>query len=73
MARQNGTVKWFNIKKGFGFITPEGGGDDVFVHQTEIRMQGFRKLEEGQTVEFEAERTAKGLQARSVEVIEEAA
>ncbi|MGD0882369.1 MAG: cold shock domain-containing protein, partial [Acidimicrobiales bacterium] len=48
-----GAVKWFNAEKGFGFITPDGGGDDLFVHQSEIQMEGFRDLAEGQRVEFE--------------------
>merc|ERR1711934_601442 len=47
-----GTVKWFDVKKGFGFITPESGGPDVFVHQTEIHSPGFRSLADGEEVEF---------------------
>uniref|UniRef100_A0A6V7QXY3 Glycine-rich protein 2-like n=1 Tax=Ananas comosus var. bracteatus TaxID=296719 RepID=A0A6V7QXY3_ANACO len=54
--RQTGTVKWFNGSKGFGFITPDGGGDDLFVHQTSIRADGFRALSEGDAVEFAVER-----------------
>ncbi|PNH03642.1 Glycine-rich protein 2 [Tetrabaena socialis] len=53
--RQRGTVKWFNATKGFGFITPEGGGEDLFVHQTNISSEGFRSLREGEAVEFEVE------------------
>jgi cold shock protein len=48
-----GTVKWFNDAKGYGFITPDGGGKDVFVHHTAIQMEGFRSLAEGQKVEYE--------------------
>jgi len=51
--RTQGTVKWFNSEKGFGFIKVEEGGDDYFVHQTEIRKDGFRSLEEGEMVDFE--------------------
>ena len=61
-----GTVKWFNATKGFGFIAPEGGGEDLFVHQSQIQMQGYRELTEGQRVEFEVTRGQKGLQASSV-------
>ncbi|GMH42087.1 hypothetical protein BSKO_10006 [Bryopsis sp. KO-2023] len=52
-GRQRGTVKWFNATKGFGFITPESGGDDLFVHQTSIQSEGFRSLREGEPVEFD--------------------
>ncbi len=48
-----GTVKWFNASKGFGFITPEGGGDDLFVHHSEIKASGYASLDEGQEVEYE--------------------
>ncbi len=51
-----GTVKWFNDAKGFGFITQDGGGEDVFCHHTAIQMDGFRTLQEGQKVEFEVSR-----------------
>lgn len=61
-----GTVKWFNATKGFGFITPEGGGEDLFVHQSEIQVQGYRELTEGQRVEFEVTQGQKGLQASGV-------
>jgi CspA family cold shock protein len=64
-----GTVKWFNATKGFGFITPEAGGEDVFVHQSEIQMQGFRDLAEGQRVEFEVTQGQKGPQASGVRAI----
>jgi CspA family cold shock protein len=64
-----GTVKWFNDAKGFGFITQEGGGEDVFVHHTEIQADGFRSLAEGQKVEFEVKKGPKGLQAAGVRPI----
>src|ERR1700690_3268846 len=58
-----GTVKWFNAEKGFGFIAPEDGSADVFVHYTEIQGRGFRTLEENQRVEFEVGQSPKGPQA----------
>ena len=58
-----GTVKWFNDAKGFGFITPSEGGEDLFAHHTAIQMSGFKTLKEGQKVEFEVKRGPKGLQA----------
>jgi CspA family cold shock protein len=61
-----GSVKWFNDAKGFGFITQDGGGDDVFVHHTAIQAQGFRTLAEGQKVEFDVTKGPKGLQAANV-------
>lgn len=61
-----GTVKWFNETKGFGFITPEGGGEDIFVHFSAIQSQGFRTLAEGQAVTYDVERGPKGLQASRV-------
>jgi len=63
MAR--GTVKWFNAEKGFGFITPGDGGADVFVHHSEIDAQGYRSLDEGQSVEFEVGQGQKGPQPRA--------
>src|ERR1700742_4723972 len=64
-----GTVKWFNSEKGFGFITPDGGGADVFVHYSEIQGRGFRTLEENQRVEFEIGQGTKGPQATGVTAI----
>ena len=61
-----GTVKWFNDAKGYGFITPDGGGKDVFVHHTAIQMEGFRSLAEGQKVEYEVTVGPKGPQAANV-------
>lgn len=61
-----GKVKWFNDKKGFGFIQAEEGGDDVFVHHTAIQSDGYRTLSRGQPVEFEMEQGPKGLKAVSV-------
>jgi len=66
MSTQTGTVKWFNDAKGFGFITPEQGGDDLFAHFTEIKGKGFRTLAENQRVEFEVKNGPKGLQAANI-------
>jgi len=66
MARMTGTVKWFNDAKGFGFITPEGGGKDCFVHHTAIRAEGFKSLAEGQRVEFDVVEGQKGPAAQNV-------
>jgi len=63
---QPGTVKWFNDSKGFGFITPGDGSDDVFVHFSVIQGDGFKSLAEGQKVEFESTRGPKGMQATKV-------
>ncbi|WP_432842111.1 cold-shock protein [Dactylosporangium sp. CA-092794] len=64
-----GTVKWFNAEKGFGFITPDGGGSDVFAHYSAISAGGFRSLEENQRVEFEITQGQKGPQASNIRVI----
>ena len=65
-AMATGKVKWFNNSKGYGFIAPEEGGNDVFVHFSAIQIEGYRKLEEGQSVDFETEEGPKGLQAINV-------
>jgi cold shock protein len=64
-----GTVKWFNAEKGFGFIAPDDGTPDVFVHHTAIKADGYRSLAENQRVEFTASRGAKGPQADEVRPI----
>ena len=61
-----GTVKWFNAEKGFGFISPDGGEPDVFVHHSQIQVDGYRTLDENQRVEFEITQGAKGPQAEAV-------
>jgi CspA family cold shock protein len=61
-----GTVKWFNDSKGFGFITPDSGGDDLFAHFSEIRSEGFKTLAENQKVSYETTRGPKGLQATNI-------
>ena len=63
---RSGTVKWFNATKGFGFITPDEGREDVFVHQSQIRVAGYRELQEGQKVEFVLIPGNKGKQAGEV-------
>jgi len=60
MSKQKGTVKWFNDAKGYGFITPDGGGKDLFVHHTNIAGEGYKSLAEGQMVEFSVGQGPKG-------------
>ena len=64
--RQTGTVKWFNDAKGFGFITQDAGGDDLFVHFRSIESSGFKSLQEGQKVSYVAVKGQKGMQAEQV-------
>jgi CspA family cold shock protein len=61
-----GTVKWFSDQKGYGFVTPEDGSKDVFVHHSAIQGEGFKSLQEGQSVEFEVTQGPKGPQATNV-------
>lgn len=65
-----GTVKWFNNAKGFGFILPEGGGDDLFAHYSSIEMEGYKTLKAGQTVNYELCDTEKGGHAKSISVVQ---
>lgn len=64
---ETGTVKWFNDAKGFGFITPDGGGDDLFAHFSEIRAEGFKSLQENQRVSFNVTSGPKGKQASNIQ------
>jgi len=63
---QTGIVKWFNDAKGFGFIKPDAGGDDLFAHFSEVRADGFKTLQENQRVSFEVKNGPKGLQAANI-------
>jgi CspA family cold shock protein len=65
----NGTVKWFNTVKGFGFITPDEGGSDVFAHYSQIQGDGYKNLKEGQRVQFDLVSTPKGDLANSITVV----
>ena len=65
-----GTVKWFNDAKGFGFITPDGGGDDLFAHFTAIQSAGFKTLKENQKVSFDVTTGPKGKQASNIQVVQ---
>ncbi len=69
MTTQTGIVKWFDESKGFGFITPDAGGKDLFAHFSEIQGAGFKSLTENQRVEFEVKQGQKGPQASSIKVI----
>ena len=71
-VKTQGLVKWFNANKGFGFIAPDEGGPDIFVHYSGINGSGFKKLEENQRVEFIKETVEKGFQATDVTVLEAA-
>ena len=64
-----GVVKWFNSEKGYGFITNDNGGDDVFVHFSDLNMDGFKTLDEGNSVEYDLTEGAKGPQAVNVTVV----
>jgi CspA family cold shock protein len=66
----SGTVKWFNDSKGFGFVTPEGGGQDLFAHFTAIQQPGFKTLKEGQRVTFDVANGPKGQQATNIRIAE---
>jgi cold shock protein len=63
---QTGTVKWFNDAKGFGFITPDDGGEDLFAHFSEVQVQGFKSLQEQQKVSYEVRQGPKGKQAANI-------
>lgn len=70
MAQQRGTVKWFSDQKGYGFITPVTGEKDIFVHFSKVNMDGYKKLSEGDVVQFEVEDSPKGLQAANVSIVQ---
>ncbi|HCA77259.1 MAG: cold shock domain-containing protein CspD [Pseudomonadota bacterium] len=66
-----GKVKWFNNAKGFGFIVPEEGGEDIFAHYSTIQMEGYRSLKAGQEVTFEVQQGPKGLHAENIGIVED--
>jgi CspA family cold shock protein len=70
LERLTGRVKWFNSQKGFGFIVPDNGSKDLFVHYSAIKSDGYKSLKEGQKVEFEVEQSDKGEKAINVTIIE---
>jgi CspA family cold shock protein len=65
---ETGKVKWFNESKGFGFITPDDGGKDIFAHYSQIQNSGFKSLQENQSVSYEVEEGPKGLQANNIKI-----
>lgn len=69
LTMAQGSVKWFNAEKGYGFITPEDGSKDVFVHHSAIQAEGFRSLNEGEKVEYEVTQGQKGPQASNVRAV----
>ena len=69
MTTETGIVKWFNDGKGFGFITPDSGGKDLFAHYSEIQGTGFKSLAENQRVEYEVKEGPKGLQAANIRAL----
>ena len=69
MTVQTGTVKWFNDAKGFGFITPDGGGSDLFAHFKDVQAEGFKSLSENQRVSFERSPSPKGEKASNIRAI----
>ena len=69
MSKQRGTVKWFDDKKGYGFITPENGGKDLFVHFSSIQGEGYKSIAEGQAVQFVVGQGPKGEHASEVEKV----
>jgi len=69
ISMETGIVKWFNSEKGYGFITPDSGGKDLFAHFSAIQGAGYKSLEEGQRVSFTAEQGQKGPQATNIQVL----